>query len=101
MSKTTEDEVFEYYQNDLPEDFKLDKSNVVRRNINTSDVTVQISMKFDINLLKRIRDKAEEKSMPYQTFIKEVLKEYLDDNHFSIEIENIKQRLSLLESKVG
>lgn len=101
MSKTTEDEVFEYYQNDLPEDFKLDKSKVVRRDIDTSDVTVQISMKFDINLLKRIRDKAEEKSMPYQTFIKEVLKEYLDDNHFSIEIENIKQRLSLLESKVG
>lgn len=101
MSKTTEDEVFEYYQNDLPEDFKLDKSKVVRRDIDTSDVTFQISMKFDIDLLKKIRDKAEEKSMPYQTFIKEVLKEYLDDNHFSNEIENIKQRISLLESKVG
>jgi predicted DNA binding CopG/RHH family protein len=100
MSKTTEDEVFEYYQNGLPEDFKIDKSKVVRKPIDTSNTTVQISIKFEQSLLKRIRKEAENKSIPYQTFIKEILKEYLDDNHFYNEMENIKQRLSLLESKV-
>lgn len=101
MNKISDDEVFEYYQNGLPEDFKLDKTKIRRKKVDMSKATVQISIKFDVNLLQRVRDKAEEKDMPYQTFIKEIIKGYLEDSHFNNEMEKIKERLSLLESKVG
>lgn len=31
-NKPIEDELFEYYQDDLKEDFKLDKSKIVKKN---------------------------------------------------------------------
>ena len=41
MNKMNEDETFEYYQNDLEEDFKLDKSKVIRRKkVDLSKTTV-------------------------------------------------------------
>lgn len=49
MNKISEDEVFEYYQSGLPDDFNLDKTKVVRRgrgNNNESPLTIQISIKF-------------------------------------------------------
>jgi predicted DNA binding CopG/RHH family protein len=102
MSKKAknEDEVFDYYQNGIPDDFKLDKSKIVRKGkIDTSKSTVQISVKFEYELLKHLRDKAEEKGLPYQTLMKQIIKNYLDEE--SIDIKEIKARLSLLEIKVA
>jgi predicted DNA binding CopG/RHH family protein len=102
MKKTSEDEVFEYYQNGLPEDFKIDKSKIVRRKaVDMSKATVQISIKFEHSLLEKVREEAQKKNMPYQTFIKEILKSHLEKESILIEMENIKNRLSLLEAKVS
>jgi predicted DNA binding CopG/RHH family protein len=99
MSKTSEDEVFEYYQNDLPDDFKLDSSKIVRKKVDLSDSTVQISVKFEYDLLKKLREEAEKKGLPYQTFMKQIIKDYLTEE--SSDIKEIKARLSLLELKLS
>ncbi len=100
MNKKTksEDEVFDYYKNGLPDDFKFDKSKIVRKGkIDTSKSTVQISVKFEYEMLKQLRDKAEKKGLPYQTLMKQIIKNYLDEE--SMDIKEIKARLSLLEIK--
>jgi predicted DNA binding CopG/RHH family protein len=102
MSKKSrsEDRVFDYYQNGLPDDFKFDKSKIVKKGkIDTSKSTVQISVKFEYEMLKQLRDKAEKKGLPYQTLMKQIIKNYLDEE--SIDIKEIKARLSLLEIKVA
>ncbi len=99
MSKISEDEVFDYYKDGLPDDFKLDKSKVVRRTkVDMTKATVQISVKFEYELLKKLRSEAEKKGLPYQTFMKQIIKAHLEQD--SLDIREIKARLSLLEVKM-
>lgn len=98
----TEDEVFDYYQNDLPEDFKLDKSKVVRKGkIDTSKSTVQISLKIEYELLMTLKDEAENEGIGYQTLMKQIIKNYLHDKKVSGELIDIKNRLSNLENNIA
>jgi predicted DNA binding CopG/RHH family protein len=100
MSKISEDDVFEYYQNGLPDDFDLNNSKVVRHNKDDlSKSTVQISVKFEYDLLKKLREEADKQGLPYQTFMKQIIKNYLTEE--SNDIKEIKARLSLLELKVS
>lgn len=103
MNKISEDEVFEYYQNGLPDDFNLDKTKVVRRgrgNNNESPLTIQISIKFEFDLINQIKEMAEKNGLPYQTFMKQILKDYLKRPSISDDLNEIKQKLDLLETKL-
>ena len=100
MSKISEDEVFEYYQNGLPDGFDLNSSKVVRdQKVDLSKSTVQISVKFEYDLLKKLREEADKQGLPYQTFMKQIIKDYLTEE--SNDIKEIKARLSLLELKIS
>jgi predicted DNA binding CopG/RHH family protein len=101
MNKISEDQVFDYYQDGLPDDFKLDKSKVVRRKqVDTTSSTVQISVKFEYDLLKQLKAEAEKKGLPYQTFMKQIIKDYLQQDSADNDIKEIKARLTLLEVKM-
>ena len=101
MSKMTEDEAFEYYQNDLPEDFKLDKSKVVRRKVDLTKSTVQISLKLEYDLLSNLKKEAEDEGIGYQTLMKQIIKNYFHDKAVSGELIDIKNRLSNLENNIA
>lgn len=95
-TKISEDQVAQDYDKGLPEGFRLDKSKIRRKPVMTDEpkVTVQISLKLDADLLEGIKQAATDKGLPYQTFIKQVLKEHLG-------VPAIEKRFSLLESRVN
>ncbi len=100
MNKIHEDQVFEYYQDGLPDDFKIDKSKIVRKKVDMDNSTVQISIKFDFKLLEKVRNEAEKKSIPYQTFIKDIIRDYFDEESFKKELKSIKKSLNKIEKKL-
>lgn len=77
MKRMTEDEVFEYYQNGLPDDFKLDKSKIIRKKYDLSKATVQISVELEYDLLSELKEEADKKQLPYQTLMKQIIKDHL------------------------
>ncbi|MEK7432329.1 MAG: CopG family antitoxin [Cyanobacteriota bacterium] len=101
MNKISENDVFEYYKNGLPNDFILDSSKVVRREKAEIPTTIQISIKFEFDLLKEIKEKAEKKGLPYQTFMKQILKNYLKNESISNDIKEIKEKLYSIEKKIN
>lgn len=102
MNKMNEDETFEYYQNDLEEDFKLDKSKVIRRKkVDLSKTTVQISLKLEYDLLTELKKEADTEGIGYQTLMKQIIKTYFNDKLVKGELVEIKNRLSSLEDKVS
>lgn len=102
MNKMNEDETFEYYQNDLDEDFKLDKSKVIRRKkVDLSKATVQISLKLEYDLLTELKKEADNEGIGYQTLMKQIIKTYFNDKLVKGELVEIKNRLSNLEDKVS
>jgi predicted DNA binding CopG/RHH family protein len=102
MSRIPEDDVFNYYQDGLPDDFKLDKTKIVRRKkVDLAASTVQISVKFEYDLLQQLKSEAENKGLPYQTFMKQIIKNYFDDKPVSGELTEIKNRLSNLEAAIA
>ena len=61
--------------------------------------SVQISVKFEYDLLQDLKSEAEKKGLPYQTFMKQIVRDYLDKEPEN-EIKHIKDRLSVLERKL-
>ena len=102
MNKMNEDETFEYYQNDLDENFKLDKSKVIRRKkVGLSKATVQISLKLEYDLLTELKKEADTEGIGYQTLMKQIIKTYFNDKLVKGELVEIKNRLSSLEDAIS
>jgi len=98
----SEGEAFEYYQNDLTEDFKLDKSKIVRRKkVDLSKATVQISLKLEYELLSDLKQEAENEGIGYQTLMKQIIKNYFHDKGVFGELTEIKNRLSTVEANIA
>ena len=89
--KISKNEVFEAYKDGLPEDFNLESSKVRRKPVKMQGVTVQISMKIEYELLQNIKNASEKKGLPYQTFIKQILRNHLKK-------PSIEQRIQKLEA---
>ena len=102
-TKITEDQVAQDYENGLPEGFRLDKSKIQRKPVMTEEpkVTIQISLKLDADLLDAIKQAATDKGLPYQTFIKQVLKEYLGEQTIEKRFSHLESRVSYLEQKIA
>ena len=73
----SEDEVFEDYQDGLPEDFQLEGALIRRKEIDRSKTTVQIALNIDYGLLKEIKQAADQKRLPYQALIAQILRDHL------------------------
>lgn len=73
----SEDKVFEDYQEGLPEDFKLEGANIRRKDADLQAATVEISLKMEYGLLKKIRQAAEQEGLSYQTLITRILQDYM------------------------
>ncbi len=101
IKKMTEDEEFDFYQNDVVDYSKIDKSKIVRKpQIDVDKSTVQISIKFDYKLLEKVRLEAELKAVPYQTFLKDIIRDYFEEESFKKELKNITKRLKTIEQKL-
>ena len=101
--KISEDQVFEAYQEGLPNDFSLKGAKIKKKTFDPNKSTVQISIKVEYDLLMEIKKSAEEKGMPYQTFIKQAVREYMRENlegGIESKIRSIESRLSYVEKKV-
>lgn len=73
----SEDEVFEDYQDGLPEDFQLAGALIRRKEIDLSTTTVQIALNIDYDLLKEIKQAADQKRLPYQVLITQILRDHI------------------------
>lgn len=101
MKATNEDELFEIYQDDIKDDFKLDKSKIIRKKVELPNANVQISLKIEYELLDKLKFEAEEKGIGYQTLLKNIVKDYFkssETNKLKEEIESIKGRVISLEN---
>lgn len=65
--------------------------------IEDKDVTIQISLKVEGDLLKAIRAKAAEAGMPYQTYMKHAVREFMR----AAKVTNIETRVGYLETKLA
>lgn len=100
MTKKTEDEVFEYYQNDLPEDFKVDRSKIRRKKVDMSKATVQISLKLENDLLVKLRDEGDKQDIGYQTLMKQIIRDYFHDKTVNHELAIMNEKIKNLESNI-
>jgi len=66
--------------------------------IDDRDVTVQISLKIEGDLLKAIRSRATAEGKPYQTLLKQMLRAQL--GHHNGDPEDVRKRLADLEGQV-
>ena len=73
----SEDEVFENYQDGLPEDFQLTGALIRRKEIDLSKTTVQIALNIGYDLLKEIKQAADQKRLPYQVLITQILQDHI------------------------
>lgn len=73
----SEDDVFENYQDGLPEDFQLEGALIRRKEIDLSKTTVQIALNIDYDLLKEIKQAADQKRLPYQVLITQILQDHI------------------------
>lgn len=73
------------------------EKNTLPETIEDKDVTVQISLKIEGDLLKAIRVRAKELDKPYQTIMKQLLREKLG---MSGEQENLATQFKRLEEEV-
>ncbi|MEK7433528.1 MAG: CopG family antitoxin [Cyanobacteriota bacterium] len=104
MKATNEDELFEVYQEEIKEDFKIDKSKIKRKNFDLPNSNVQISLKIEYELLDKLKKESEEKGIGYQTLLKNIVREYFkfsETNKIKEELENIKGRIILLENHIS
>lgn len=100
MKKTTEDEVFEYYQTDLPEDFKVDRSKIRRKQVDMSKATVQISLKLENDLLTKLKEEADQQDTGYQTLMKQIIRDYFHDKNINIELAKMNDKIKNLENNI-
>jgi predicted DNA binding CopG/RHH family protein len=96
----TEDEEFEFYQNDLTEDFKLDRSKVIRKKVDLSKASVQISLKLEYDILDKLKEESEKEGIGYQTHLKNILKSHFVEKELKSEILDLKHRMDALESNL-
>ena len=73
---------------------KYGKTNLLPKAIDRKDVRVMISLRMPADLLDQYRVIAEERGIPYQTLIQQVLREYSGNN------EPIQKRLEKLEEEI-
>ena len=97
MNKMNEDETFNYYQDDLTENFKIDKSKIRRKEVDLSKSYVQISLKIEYDLLDKLKKEADNEGTGYQTLMKQIIKDYFHDKALAGELSNMKHRLASLE----
>lgn len=76
QDKITEEQIFEDYQDGLPEDFSLEGAKIRRKPVNLEGATVQISLPIDYALLKDIKQAADQQGLPYKAFIMQILRDY-------------------------
>lgn len=103
MNSTNKDDLFEVYQNDMDDNFKLDKSKIVRKKIDLPNANVQISLKIEYELLDKLKSESELLGMGYQTLLKNIARDYFkasETKKIIEELENMKCRIVLLENKV-
>jgi predicted DNA binding CopG/RHH family protein len=100
MSKISENVVFEFYKNGLPKDFDLNSNKIVRRKNKELPLTIQISIKFEFDLLSQIKELAEKNGLPYQTFMKKILKDYLKNPNIDENLKQINEKINSLERKI-
>jgi predicted DNA binding CopG/RHH family protein len=94
----SEDEVFQDYQNGLPEDFKLEEAKIRRKPVDLKKATVQISMKIEYGLLQEIKQTAEKEGIPYQTLMKRILRDHLKHSSLEQRVQKIEKKLAELTS---
>lgn len=70
MKSTNKDDLFEVYQNDMDDNFKLDKSKIIRKQIDLPNANVQISLKIEYELLDKLKSESELLGMGDQTLLK-------------------------------
>lgn len=102
MKSTNEDELFDIYQNDVDNNFKIDKSKIVRRKVDLPNSSVQISLKIEYELLEKLKTESEELGIGYQTLLKNIVRDYFkatETKKMKEELENIKSRIVFLENK--
>ena len=91
--KISENEVFEAYKDGLPEDFNLESSKVRRKPVKMQGATVQISIKMEYDLLQNIKKVSKKEGLPYQTFIKQILRNYLKKPSLEKRIQKLEATL--------
>ncbi len=82
--------------NDKIEYGDVDVPEVVDR----KDVMITISLRMEGDLLDTLRSRAEEKSLPYQTFIKQILREHATDDDRADLVERVKALEELVQQHV-
>ena len=82
--------------NDKIEYGDVDVPEVVDR----KDVMITISLRMEGDLLDTIRARAEEKSLPYQTFIKQILREHTTGDERANLVERVKALEELVQQHV-
>jgi predicted DNA binding CopG/RHH family protein len=97
--KISEDEVFEDYQDGLPEDFTFEESHIRRKHVDLKNSTVQISLKIEYELFKDIRRVAEQKAISYQALIKQILQDYCQHASLEQRVQRIEEKLAQLEAR--
>lgn len=93
--KISEDQVFKDYEKGLTED--IDLSKAVERHHDLSKASVKISLRLDYYLLQKIKELAEADGLPYQTLIKILLRQAVEDREHR---DALERRLLKLEEKV-
>lgn len=76
--------------------FQYAEKDTLPSKIEDKDVTVQISLKIEGDLLKEIRAKAAERNLPYQTFMKQIIRLALKMN----ELNSIEVRIARMEEQI-
>jgi predicted DNA binding CopG/RHH family protein len=97
--KISEDEVFKDYEGGLPEDFTLEENHIRRKHIDLKNSTVQLSLKIEYELFKAIRQAAEQKAIPYQALIKQILRDYCKHASLEQRVQRIEEKLAQLEAR--
>jgi predicted DNA binding CopG/RHH family protein len=72
----TEDQVFEDYEDGLPEDFSLAGATIRRKHVDLKEATVQIALHIDYALFKDIQHAAAQQGLPYEAFILQLLRDH-------------------------
>lgn len=76
---------------------KFAEKDTLPSKIEDKDVTVQISLKIEGDLLKAIRARAAEAGMPYQTFMKHAIREFMRDGR----VKGMEARLRFIETRLA
>lgn len=80
--------------------FIYGKNNLLPAKIELKDVMVTISLRIEGDLLDAIRRRANEESIPYQTYMKKVLREHLLGKEKNLSQAELARRLEALEDFV-